>query len=70
MKLILNLPAKINLQIYNDKIVLNDDEINKELKSIVKNNEKVMEYKLSEIEVLQLRIVIKIKNKRNSKSNK
>ena len=43
---------KIIYNIYKDKININNDEIDKELKSLVKNNEKNMEYKLSEIEVL------------------
>ena len=43
---------KIIYNIYKDKININNDEIDKELKSIVKNNEKNMDYKLSEIEIL------------------
>ena len=38
---------KIIYNIYKDKININNDEIDKELKSIVKNNEINMDYKLS-----------------------
>jgi len=37
--------------IYNDKIVLNEKEIDKQLKKIVEKSKSVMEYKLSEIQV-------------------
>ncbi len=43
---------KIIYNIYKEKIDINDDEIEEELKKMIKNNKKTKEYKLSEIEIL------------------
>ena len=43
---------KMIFRIYKDKININDDEINKELEIMIKNNNKTKEYRISEIEIL------------------
>ncbi len=43
---------KIIYNIYKEKIDINDDEIEEELKKMIENNKKTKEYKLSEIEIL------------------
>ena len=42
---------KLIFSLYKDKINLNDDEINKELDRIIKNEKKITEYQLAEIEI-------------------
>ncbi len=43
---------KIIYNIYKEKININDDEIEEELKKVIENDKKTKEYKLSEIEIL------------------
>ncbi len=43
---------KIIYNIYKDKVNINDGEIEEELKTLIKKNKKIEEYKLSEIEIL------------------
>ena len=43
---------KMIFRIYKDKININDDEINKELEIMIKNNNRTKEYRISEIEIL------------------
>ena len=43
--------AKINIIQNNDKIVLDENEINNELNKIIKEKKKIKEYELAEIEI-------------------
>ena len=43
--------AKLIFSLYNDKIVLDENEINNELNKIIKEKKKIKEYELAEIEI-------------------
>ena len=42
---------KLIYNLYKDKIILNEDEVEKELNEIIKNQKNIKEYKLAEIEI-------------------
>ena len=71
MELKLNtLGKKLIFNLYKDKLIFSEKEINEELNIIIKQQQGLEEYDLAEIEILLIMKMIKIKKLKILKSNK